>query len=222
MGGSWQPRRVGVGHTEGVRRAARFLVVLGPLVVVLSAGQYHGQRIGHYDFLADGRRFVWSLVYAAVLAVAAYAVGLPDLASKGRTALLSSVGACLIGAGVISTVQLAGGAPLLPRFVVGVSAIVLVPWFAATTRVAVGGRKQERWKDRVIAVLGPEDAASLAEELGHDPEHDARLVEVLTLAEARPGVGAGEEPLVDRAISSGATVLILDKEIGRASCRERV
>ena len=193
-----------------MRRAARVLVPLGAVCVVLLIGQWHAANRGHYEF-AGSSRFTWSLTYAGLLALAAYAVGLPDLARTRRSAMVASLSACAFGAGGISVVQLALGSQLLPRFVVAGSALALMPWYMACTVVANGGRKQERWHDRVVAVVGdPQEGAALVAELGRVPEHDARVVEVVALDDARTR-GLYTEPLVDTVILADATVLVLDR-----------
>jgi len=120
------------------------------------------------------------------------------------------MGATGAGAIGISAAQLVTGSQLLPRFVVLVSAVLLVPWLLACSVVANGGRKQERYHDRVLLVAGEEDAAALREDLGRTPEHDAHLAAVVGHEAAKP-TAVWDEPLVDLATTSRATVLVLDR-----------
>jgi lipopolysaccharide/colanic/teichoic acid biosynthesis glycosyltransferase len=173
-------------------------------MVVLLVGDYHTRHRGEYEVS------LWTWAYIALLVVSAYAAGLPDLTRTGRSAFGAAVSAAGAAALGVSAAQLVIGSLLLPRFVVFASAIVLVPWLVACTVVASGGRKQERYHDRVVLVAGAEEAAALREELGRQPEHFAHLAEVLTPREAKPAT-RGAEPLVDRAITADATVVVLDR-----------
>jgi lipopolysaccharide/colanic/teichoic acid biosynthesis glycosyltransferase len=187
-----------------VRRAARVLVPAGIVMVVLFVGDYHVKHRGDYEVS------LWTWAYIGLLVVTAYGAGLPDLTRTGRSAVGAATGAAAAAALGISAVQLAAGSLLLPRFVVFASALFLIPWLVACTVVASGGRKQERYHDRVVLVAGEDESAALREELGRQPEHFAHLAEVLTPSEAKPA-SRGAEPLVDRAITADATVIVLDR-----------
>src|SRR5581483_7962532 len=126
---SWRP--------NPVRRGARLLMYLGTVVTVLGWGKYHAANIGHYDFTGSFR-FAWSIAYIALLCLAAYGIGLPDLPRGLRSALVSSLGAATAAALGISVAQLLFGSLLLPRFVVASSALVLVPFYALCARLAAG------------------------------------------------------------------------------------
>ena len=187
-----------------MKRAARLLVPAGVVVVVAVVGQYHASNRGPYQVSW------WTVAYACLLGVGAYAAGLPDLTRSGRSAVAACVGATSTGAIGISAAQLVTGSQLLPRFVVLASAVLLVPWLLACSVVANGGRKQDRHHDRLVVVAGEEEVEALREELGRNPEHDAHLSAAMTHAAAKP-VALWYEPLVDQVISSGATVLVLDR-----------
>lgn len=187
-----------------MKRAARLLVPAGVVVAVAVVGQYHASNRGPYQVSW------WTVAYACLLGVGAYAAGLPDLTRSGRSAVAACVGATSTGAIGISAAQLVTGSQLLPRFVVLASAVLLVPWLLACSVVANGGRKQDRHHDRLVVVAGEEEVEALREELGRNPEHDAHLSAAMTHAAAKP-VALWDEPLVDQVISSGATVLVLDR-----------
>ena len=59
-----------------MERLSRAIAVAGTVAVVLGFGKLHAAIVGHYDFTASSR-FAWSITYALVLCVTAYAVGLP-------------------------------------------------------------------------------------------------------------------------------------------------
>src|SRR5215210_228421 len=101
----------------------------GIVVAVLGFSKLHAGWIADpaYDYTASFR-FAWSIAYAALLAVTAYGIGLPDLPRSRRSALASAVGAPLAAALGMSLVQLVIGDALLPRYVVLGSALCLMPW----------------------------------------------------------------------------------------------
>jgi len=193
-----------------VRRVARVLVYLGAAGAVLGLSKYHAAYIGHYDF-TNSFRFAWSFAYIAMLALAAYGVGLPDLPRSTRSAVLTalaSTGAAAIG---ISLVQLLVGSTLLPRFVVLGSAVVLVPWYVACSVLASGARTMQEARDKVVAVVSLEEADALRAELSQAPETPASLVDTLVVEDARSDQPR-QRPLVESVVRSGATVVVLDRD----------
>ncbi len=188
----------------GMKRSARLLVPAGILAVLLVVGEQHVRTRGPYQVS------LWTWGYLALQCVSAYAAGLPDVTRTSRSALGASLGAVTAAALGISAAQLVLGSQLLPRFVVLGTAVVLVPWFLACTVVANGGRKQERWHDRVLLVAGLEEAAELRQELSRQPEHFAYIADVVIRADVKP-TAPGSEPLVERARASHATVVVLDR-----------
>jgi lipopolysaccharide/colanic/teichoic acid biosynthesis glycosyltransferase len=189
-----------------VRRVARLLLEAGIAGTVLGLSLLHAARNG-YGFQGS-YRFGWALAYIAVLSLAAYAVGLPDLARR-RNRLLTAATATALGAGMVSLLQLFVGDALLPRLVVFGSAAALVPWFVICTGIASGGRTRAEERDRVVVVGEFAEADTLALELDGMPERPAQVVAVLGVAAAAGH--AGQEPLVDQAIADGATVLVLSR-----------
>ncbi|MGE3620148.1 MAG: sugar transferase [Acidimicrobiia bacterium] len=186
-----------------MRRAARPLLYAGVLVVVFGLALVHARYIGHYPYTGSAR-FGWTVAYAALLCVAAYAVGLPDVPRSRRAALPHAMLAAGGAAGAMSALQLVLGDALLPRFVVFGSAVLLVDWFGACTGLAIGGRARAEARDRVAVVGTPDDVAELREELAGAPEHPAAVVVELDHAAAREG-------LAEVAVAEGATVLVLDR-----------
>src|SRR5579871_866571 len=170
-----------------MRRVARPLLYGGTLAIVLGAARYHAQFIGHYTFHTSARA-PWTVAYAVFLCLAAYGLGLPDLARR-RSAWGPALGAAAIGAGAISGVQLALGSLLLPRFVVFSAALLAWPWFALCARVADIGRVRGEERDRVVLVAGAEERAAVELELDGDLERPAVLAAALS-----PGEAASSHP----------------------------
>ncbi|MGH2684129.1 MAG: sugar transferase [Actinomycetota bacterium] len=191
-------------------RLARPLLYLGTLAVVLGLGKLHAAAIGRYDFTGSSR-FAWSLTYVAVLCVAAYGLGLPDLQRTRRSAAVASMAAASSGAVAVSLVQLVGGAALLPRFVVAGSVGLLVPLYLACAGFAMGARARASDRDRVVVVGGRHECEVLRHELDAQPERPAALVGCMSLPEAQP-TGTRSRPLVELAVNTAATVVVLDRE----------
>jgi exopolysaccharide biosynthesis polyprenyl glycosylphosphotransferase len=187
-----------------MRRGARALLYLGNASVVLLLGKFHAANIGNYDFTGS-YRFGWSLTFIALLCVAAFAVGLPDLPRNAYQALFSAAAATIAAAVGISVLQLLAGSLLLPRFVVFWSALFLVPVDTLCAFVAHRGRRRGEGRDRVIAVAGPEEVSAFVEELRRQPERPASLVWAMA-------PGDTEVELMDAVVEMKATVLVLDRE----------
>jgi len=193
-----------------VRRAARLLLYLGAAGVVLGLSKYHAANIGHYDF-TNSFRFAWSLFYVILLALAAYAVGLPDLTRGSRSAVVPALASSAVAALAISLVQLVVGSSLLPRFVVFGAAVILVPWDVACSILATGGRTRAEERDRIVAVVSLDEADALRAELGHAPERNAAIVDDLRVTAARSDQPK-QRPLVETVVRNSASVVILDRE----------
>jgi lipopolysaccharide/colanic/teichoic acid biosynthesis glycosyltransferase len=191
-----------------VRRLARAVLVAGTAATVLGLSKGHALRNG-YDYTASSR-FGWSLAYIALLVLAAYGAGLPDLARTRRSALAAAAASTAAAAVGISLAQLLAGSALLPRFVVLGAPAVLLPVYVLCSALSRDGHAYDRERDRVVAVAGPDEAAHLADDLDVGPERPAFLVTVLDPAAAsseRPG----HRPLVDAAAAARATAVVLDR-----------
>ena len=97
-------------------------------------------------------RFAWSFGYVVLLAVTAYAFGLPDQPRTRRAALATAIGTTATAAGSISVLQLFAGDALLPRFVVLGSAVILVPWYVLCSYLARDACTRATERDRVMVV----------------------------------------------------------------------
>jgi lipopolysaccharide/colanic/teichoic acid biosynthesis glycosyltransferase len=194
-----------------MRRVARLLALLGPVVVVLGLSKVHARYIANPPYSFHGSpRFAWAIGYIAVLTLVTYGLGLPEVPRTARQALTSSLLASGASAIVLSAVQLIVGSLLMPRFVVFGSALVLVPWQYGLTMAARSGREREESRDQVFLVAAPSEGARLADDLRISPERNAVLVASLQPREAR-GDGETSWPLIDQVRSTGATVLVIDR-----------
>lgn len=200
------------------RSLARPLLFLGLLAAVLGASVLHATVVADvpYDLLGSSRPG-WAAVYLAVLAVGAYGVGLPELPTRARSAAVAGATAAFIAATVISAAQLALGAPLLPRFVIGSVSVVCVPWSVVCSRLARDGAARAAGLDRVLVLATAAEAAALRDDLDRNPERPARVVAALEPDEARPP-RPGVRPVCDAALAHGATVVVLSRETQADDC----
>jgi lipopolysaccharide/colanic/teichoic acid biosynthesis glycosyltransferase len=191
-----------------VRRFSRFLLFGGTACVVLCLAKAHAVTHG-YD-LTSSFRFGWSLAYVAALVVAAYGVGLPDLARNRRAVVAAGIGSTAAAATAISMAQLVLGSALLPRFVILVAPAVLLPLYLLCASLARDGREHDRERDRVVAVAGRQEAFHLADDLDMGAERPAVLAEVL-----EPPMASSDDPqrrpLLEAARARRATAVVLDR-----------
>lgn len=191
-----------------MRRIARLLLYCGTAALVLGLVQFHATYIGHYDAF-ESTRFAWALAYIAVLNVAAYAVGLPDLPRNAYQALGLAMVANIAAGLFISLVQLGLGVAILPRFVVFWTAGLLVPGYALCAFVAAQGRRDGRRRDRVLAVVSEEEAAALQSDVRR-AERRASLVKVVSHRDAAT-IDSGRQPLLEAFSGVDASILVLDR-----------
>lgn len=192
-------------------RAARYLTVLGPVVVVVALSKVHAAYVADppYDYTGSFR-LAWSVFYAAVLAVAVYGAGLPELPRTARQATVAAGAAAASGALAISVMQLVSGGGLLPRFVVFGSAVIVVPYELGLWALARRGRVAGEHRDRVFVVAPQREVDQLAADLALSPERPSVVVGVLSVDDTHP-VGERDKPLVEAAIREGASVVVLGR-----------
>ena len=194
-----------------MRRLSRPLMHVGVLIAVVGLAKLHASRAAAvpYDLTASSR-FAWTLAYVALLSLAAYGMGLPEVPRGRRSIMLASFVAPVLAAVAMSLVQLLVGTAVLPRFVVFSSVLLLAPWFMLCGALADDGRTRGEWRDRVVVVGDWGDAAALSWELEHSAERPAAIVDVLSPAQAA-ATPQGDLPLRDAVRGVGATVVVLDR-----------
>jgi lipopolysaccharide/colanic/teichoic acid biosynthesis glycosyltransferase len=183
-------------------------MVAGSAVAVLGLSKAHAVA-NAYDYTASFR-FRWSLAYIALLILAAYGAGLPDLPRTRRSAVLAAVSSTAAAALGISVVQLLLGSAVLPRFVVFGSAAMLVPIAVLCATMAQDGHSRDGQRDRVVAVARFDEGVYLTAELAAHPERPAVLVSVLS-PELASVTHPGEYPLIEAARAAQATAVVLDR-----------
>jgi lipopolysaccharide/colanic/teichoic acid biosynthesis glycosyltransferase len=193
-----------------VQALARFLTFVFPVVVVVGVQKAHAAWIGTppYD-LFPSWLFVFGLLYAAILALAAYGMGLPDVPVERGKALGVALGVSVAAAGIMSVLQLLAGQPLVGRVVIFGSAIVAVPIQLAASVLANSGRERAEARDRVVFVGRATEAAQLRDDLALAPERASTLV--ASLDDTAASVRDGRRPLVELVRRERAAVLVIDR-----------
>jgi lipopolysaccharide/colanic/teichoic acid biosynthesis glycosyltransferase len=193
-----------------VQPLARLLTYGFPVVVVLSMQKAHATWFATptYDIFPT-QYAVWGLVYALILALVAYAMGLPDVPIERGKALGTALVVSVASAAIMSIAQLLAGAALTGRFVIFGSAALVVPVQLASSVLANRGHRRAGERDRVYLVGGAEEAAQLRDDITLAPERASTVVGSLEplLARATPT----SRPLLDAVEAAGATVLVLDR-----------
>lgn len=194
-----------------MRRTVALSMAAGLAALVLSLSKFHASSIADppYDYTASSR-FPWSVVFIVLLVGSAYALGLPDSNRIRRQAAMASIGAPILATLGISIAQLALGASLLPRLVVGGTVIASVPWLMLCWFASHGGSARAAKRDRIVLVASVEDEASLRWELERSQERPASLVASFTPADAAI-TSNGDFPIVGVVHDREATLVVLDR-----------
>jgi lipopolysaccharide/colanic/teichoic acid biosynthesis glycosyltransferase len=180
----------------------------GTVVAVLAFSKAHAFAHG-YDF-TESFRFSWSLAYIALLLLAAYGVGLPDLPKTRLSAAIAALGSMVSAVLGISIAQLVVGSAVLPRSVIVGASATMLPLLVVCAELARYGSARDGRRDRVVAVTGLAEGIYLSAELNARPERPAILATVLAPATAsspRPGA----RPLIDAVRAAEAAAVVLDR-----------
>jgi len=194
-----------------MRRLGRALSIGGGAVAVLALSKVHARFIAlpHYDFTGSAR-LGWATAFIALLAVTAYAAGLPDQPRGRREAGVVGFAAALAAAVGISVVQLAVGDTLLPRFVVAGTALAMIPLQVVANTLVRRSRRRDEGRDRVLLIGTRAEQVRLADDLALSPERPAVVVATLS-PDAAAGV-PGTKPLLAAHAAGSATVVVLDRD----------
>lgn len=194
-----------------MRRSARILSFSGSVAAVGGLAKIHASLIATEKYSFTGSfRFTWALGYIVLLALAAYAVGLPEQPrSKFQAAWTATISGSAAALGV-SIMQLAIGDMILPRFVVFGSVLVMIPVHIAASSMCRLGRSRDEDRDRILLVAAASERERLVDDLRLEPERAAVLAGWLnSLASEEHSPGA--RPVMDAAREAGATLVVIDR-----------
>lgn len=195
-------------------RLALLIHQVGLVVIVGGFAQLHARLLAPelYQVLSSPR-LPWTGLFLGLLCVASYSVGLPDLQRTRLEALATAVGASLASVVGVSLLQGLLGMPLLPRSVVGLTALVVPLWSLIQWNLSQDLDRRSASRDRVFLISHQEDTAALRAELRRAPERPARIVGHMDLAQAGLVAGPGGdrgESIVEMIRAPNPTVLVLD------------
>lgn len=191
----------------------RLVKALTPLVtvaLVIGAEVIHSRYIGDYPVTQEPR-FGWVLVLALLMLITTYAAGVTEQLIEPRSRFARAVGAVVAADMVLAIIQVLVRAPLVPLFVLGLSSLLVM---TATTLLATFSERSRVHKgtqEQVVALVNIDDQDQLHKDMKGPLERPAALAEVLP-AEMVTGGEEDPEPLVALVASSGATLLVLDRE----------
>ena len=176
------------------RRAPTLLLYSGVAALVTAMMLLHAHVVAVPSYqVRYSNQFPWSILYAVLLGASAYVVGLPDVPRRARQVAAASVAAVVLAIIGVSTIALAAGGPLLPRFVVMTTSVLGVGWFGLCALIAQGDRSRARSRERVVIVGDHDDVATIERELRTNPERHATVVGHLSVEDAEPTPDANEE-----------------------------
>lgn len=143
-----------------MKRVLHALLPLGLAAIVFGLGVYHSrQRGATYDFGSQNSLW-WYLALAVLHSGAAYVAGLPDEIDDVQPAVLSAFLATFSATAAFSLLQVIVPG-LLPRFVVTGTGLLAAPWTFGCSIVLVYGDRRRRSRDRVLAIVSPQDRSML-------------------------------------------------------------
>jgi exopolysaccharide biosynthesis polyprenyl glycosylphosphotransferase len=192
-------------------RASRVWLAVGTAFAMYALAWAHATSWAPEEYgVTSTTRFPWTVAFAALLLLAAYGVGLPDLPRSRRSAFFGASLSVVGALGGISMAQLVLGQPLLPRSVMFGAGLWFVLFATWCSGMLLDARQKSTGRDRVVIVGDWADAATLSHELEHDAERPARIVDVLTPAEAA-ATPSGEQPLRELVRTAEAEIVVLDR-----------
>lgn len=182
---------------------SRCITFGGSALGILALAQIHASRSDYGLFSTF--RFPWVLAFIVGTSLVGYSLGLPDV-GRWRPGLLRGAVSVAGGAIALSLAQLVLSSPLLPRFVLFGSCFVVPLACMVGAELAGRSRVRQAWRDRVLAIIGPEDASTLEVDLAGRMERHASLAGTMSLEQ----VLAGPPNAIAAAVAdSGATILVL-------------
>ena len=189
--------------------AVGLVQVVGVLVAVLGLSKLHASLIAPepYDLSASAR-LEWAIGLVALYGLSAYVAGLPSGVRTRRGAVMAAAVSSLIATLAFSVVQLAVGAPLLPRYVVFGSILLVVPWLVLCS-AAAAELTHEGTDTRVVVVGDLDETLSMAADCEGDVERPMRMSTTLTVERARSTGNA--YPVIDACTADEGTVLVLSR-----------
>ena len=198
-----------------MRRLARLLLLAGTVALVFGVGYFHANFWGKKYAFGSQNSMLAYLAVGLLSVIVTNVVGVIDETETGGSATALSMVSAVVTMGITALLQVFRP-DMLPRFVVTTAPLVTIPWILVCWGVARAGKRRQRRRDRVLAVVTPEEATMLCAEAAASfpaPELAFTLAEVV---EVDAVLGrAGRTPLIEVANAIEATVVVLSEEAQR-------
>jgi exopolysaccharide biosynthesis polyprenyl glycosylphosphotransferase len=193
-------------------RPLRLLVLVLTIGVVVALGEIHAHLIARHPYSFTGTsRFVWLVVYIALILTATYTAGAFEAGRTVGSAAFRSAVALGAAALSVSVLTLIVGTPLLPRFVVMGSALTLFPLWVLASGETTRSRRRREALERVLAVVSPEEAETLLRDLDVARERHATVVARCAPSELQGSDQAAAELSV-RAEATRTTLVVVNRQ----------
>jgi lipopolysaccharide/colanic/teichoic acid biosynthesis glycosyltransferase len=147
-----------------MRRFARLLMVVGVAGILLGARAVH-LAVRDPSLAPIAEDLARSLVPGIVLLAAALAFGLPAEPRGWQSTLTRSGAAALVGVLGVAALRVVDP-DVIPRFVLLLTGVALVPWYVVCCRLAHHADARHRQSWRVVAVVDDREAGLLETDTG--------------------------------------------------------
>jgi lipopolysaccharide/colanic/teichoic acid biosynthesis glycosyltransferase len=195
-----------------MQRRTRSLMNVGVLVLLAGVSKVRAAVIAQASYpYPRTAQLGAAIAYGALLALALYAFGLPDLPGTKTGAALAASGAVATAGMAISALGLFSGGSLLPRFVVLGAGGLVFAWSLMCWELAPSQRARARQRERVVLVGEGTDPTELSVALGGNPERPAVIAAALNPGDTST-LGPGRSPLVSIADEANATTIVLTRQ----------
>lgn len=191
-------------------RSVKLLTPLVTVALVYGSEVVHARLIGHYPILQEPR-FAWVSALTALVLITSYAAGVTERTISVGARLLRAIGAVGVAIIILSLIQAAGQQPLLPRFVLIMTFVTVIPAQTLLSALGERSRVQQGEQEKVLAVIGVDERERLMVDVAGPLERPAVIAAAVDAKAALP-TDVDAEPLVSMVASHGATLLVLARE----------
>lgn len=155
-------------------------------------------------------RFAWVCVLAVLILLTTYAAGVSEEGLEPPTRFVRALGAVASAAVLLALFQLLARAPLVPLFVLGLSAFLVVPASTLLSSLGERTRRQRNEQEKVVAVVDAADQERLLADIKGSLERPAVLSAVIT-PERATALPDEPQPLIGLVHDQAATLVVLDR-----------
>lgn len=145
------------------RRVIRIAALTSILAVALVIGKAHASFRGGYDLTASSR-FGWVIGFALLVAVVAYAFGLPEAPSL-RTPIRTAVVVAVVPPVIVAVIQTVIGQFVLPRLFLLLSIPANTLVFITAVRLSGVASRTKAARERIVLICSADDATTVRHDI---------------------------------------------------------